>query len=311
MHAFHIFIPPSKNRPNNGKSIYPKVPTVSTYKKTDNGTFAFEKWGKRAQDGKVKPETLRLSRFKLLLDGDSSANSEFADELPLERLIADYLKKVVFVVKKDIDRKYPHSAISSDSFRYCLTIPAMWNDTAKAIMRAAAIKAGLITADDPSDKLILTSEPEAAALDCEHTQTEGSLQDEDVIFICDAGGGTIDLTVYKVHYKDGEKRFEELTRGEGKSCGSSFIDDLARLWFKGHLENIFGFGTVRSHELDEMALQFSTEQKVSLILVFIIIFYLHHVRSISVVKNRILTRTAMLTTTTTTTTMTPIVEETT
>jgi molecular chaperone DnaK (HSP70) len=141
----------------------------------------------------------------------------------------------------------------------------MWDDAAKAIMRVAAIKAGLITADDPPDKLILTSEPEAAALDCEQNQTEGSLQDEDVIFICDAGGGTIDLTVYKVHYKDGEKRFEELTRGEGKSCGSSFIDDLARLWFKGHLEHIFGIASVKSHELDDMTLQFSTEQKVSLI----------------------------------------------
>jgi molecular chaperone DnaK (HSP70) len=62
-------------------------------------------------------------------------------------------------------------------------------------MRTAAIQAGLISAHDPPDRLMITSEPEAGALYCEKSCRESNLMEGDRFMICDAGGGTIDLIV--------------------------------------------------------------------------------------------------------------------
>ena len=71
----------------------------------------------------------------------------------------------------------------------CLTVPAMWSDKAKSTMREAAIKAGLITETDHRDRLMLISEPEAAALYCEKKCDQFNLRHGDRFMICDAGGG--------------------------------------------------------------------------------------------------------------------------
>lgn len=65
----------------------------------------------------------------------------------------------------------------------------MWSDKAKSTMREAAIKAGLITETDHRDRLMLISEPEAAALYCEKKCDQFNLRHGDRFMICDAGGG--------------------------------------------------------------------------------------------------------------------------
>ncbi|KAF9580318.1 Heat shock 70 kDa protein 12A [Lunasporangiospora selenospora] len=74
----------------------------------------------------------------------------------------------------------------------------MWSDGAKNTMRRAAIGAGLIDEGDPPNRLILISEPEAAAMYCERMVERFSLKDGDRFMICDAGGGTVDLIVFEV-----------------------------------------------------------------------------------------------------------------
>jgi molecular chaperone DnaK (HSP70) len=64
----------------------------------------------------------------------------------------------------------------------------MWSDRAKATMREAAIKAGLIEENDHRDRLMLISEPEAAALYCEKKCEQFDLRHGDKFMICDAGG---------------------------------------------------------------------------------------------------------------------------
>lgn len=64
----------------------------------------------------------------------------------------------------------------------------MWSDKAKATMREAAIMAGLIKEDDHRDRLMLISEPEAAALYCEKKCDQFNLKHNDRFMICDAGG---------------------------------------------------------------------------------------------------------------------------
>ena len=64
----------------------------------------------------------------------------------------------------------------------------MWSDKSKSIMRDAAVLAGLTKKDDPRDKLMLISEPEAAALYCERSCDKFDIEEGDNFMICDAGG---------------------------------------------------------------------------------------------------------------------------
>ena len=64
----------------------------------------------------------------------------------------------------------------------------MWSDKSKQAMRDAAILAGIINEDDHLDRLMLISEPEAAAIYCEKTCEQFDMTDGDEFMICDAGG---------------------------------------------------------------------------------------------------------------------------
>lgn len=64
----------------------------------------------------------------------------------------------------------------------------MWSDRSKQAMRMAAIESGIIDKDDHPDRLMLISEPEAAAIYCEQTSDQFDMKDGDEFMICDAGG---------------------------------------------------------------------------------------------------------------------------
>ncbi|KAF9087777.1 Heat shock 70 kDa protein 12A [Mortierella sp. AM989] len=100
----------------------------------------------------------------------------------------------------------------------------MWSDRAKDVMRKAAIRADLITESDHPNRLMLVSEPEAAALYCERECKRYDLLNHERFMICDAGGGTVDLIVYEITISSEGRRLSEVTKGHGASCGSMFID---------------------------------------------------------------------------------------
>lgn len=91
------------------------------------------------------------------------------------------------------------SVFSQQHIQYCLSVPAMWNDQAKAMMRQAALQAGMISPLDPPHRLLLISEPEAAALYCEKKCDQFAIGHGQKFMICDAGGGTVDLIVFEVN----------------------------------------------------------------------------------------------------------------
>jgi hypothetical protein len=139
--------------------------------------------------------------------------------------IADYLGAMHRYVMEEVTKGFAKN-YSADTFRYCLTVPAMWSDKAKNVMRQAAIKAGLVTENDPQDRLLLISEPEAAALYCERMCEQVNLVKGDRMIICDAGGGTVDLITFEIvnENKNSTNRLKEVTKGMGESCGSVFLD---------------------------------------------------------------------------------------
>jgi molecular chaperone DnaK (HSP70) len=95
------------------------------------------------------------------------------------------------------------SSFIIDAADVWLTVPAAWDARGCGIMREAAIEAGLVQSARAGDinwrdRLKIITEPEAAAVHCAHLTDLHRLKPSQNFVVCDAGGGTVDLAVYKV-----------------------------------------------------------------------------------------------------------------
>ncbi|MFE1441748.1 Hsp70 family protein [Streptomyces sp. NPDC058739] len=184
------------------------------------------------------------SRFKMALraDAPSSDVPRFlgslagADRRVVRELITAYLGKMYRTALQEIGATgYRGSALAyeGDDIRWCITVPAIWKDAEKRAMRDAAEAAGL-PADE--ERLLLVSEPEAAAVYCALTsgtllgpaRPEGRL---DVwtagsrFMVVDCGGGTVDITSYQIRAEGaGDDRLSEIGLADGGALGSAYIN---------------------------------------------------------------------------------------
>ncbi|KAG0255140.1 Heat shock 70 kDa protein 12A, partial [Linnemannia exigua] len=203
---------------------YAKTPTLNLYKEV-NGKYKMMEWGWKSKLRMEAPSAskhVQVSQYKPYLDEDLIL-APWKNIVSVSDAISDYLHALHEYVSEKILQEFG-SSYSRKCFRYCLTVPAMWSDKAKDVMRRAAIRANLITEADHPERLMLVSEPEAAALYCERACKQYDLEDGDRFLICDAGGGTVDLIVYDINESSQERRLSEVTKGHGASCGSMFID---------------------------------------------------------------------------------------
>lgn len=145
-------------------------------------------------------------------------------------LIAEYLRWMRKLAVSQISQSLT-AAWDEKEIRWCLTVPAIWSDDAKGLMRQAAIEAGMIDAGAAdASRLNLVLEPEAAAIYCQQ-QTKKSaqfqIQPGRSFMVVDAGGGTVDITTHQVT-QTGE--LDALTEAAGGPFGSMYIDEEFLKW---------------------------------------------------------------------------------
>jgi molecular chaperone DnaK (HSP70) len=207
---------------------YCKTLTQSVYNlKTDkfiHWGFAAEKFMSELSKNEISNFTL-LKYFKM---GLKNKNLKFIEpnskkEYDVIDIIADYLKALFEKIKKDLF-KVLKSTIDVSDIRWCLTIPAVWDDFEKDNMKKAALKAGLINDLNVSEEdFLFVLEPEGAAAYCiEEMKILDILEEDKKILVVDAGGGTVDLTSYCIR----KGILEEWTTGSGNKMGSSVLDEF-------------------------------------------------------------------------------------
>lgn len=123
----------------------------------------------------------------------------------------------------------PQSVALSTPVKYIITVPAMWSDIAVGRTRRCAELAGMGTSLD------IVSEPEAAAIWALQEVPPGSIEIGDIFVVCDAGGGTVDLISYKVTGLRPILRVTMVAPGQGKKCGSSFLNRRFEQFLKAKL----------------------------------------------------------------------------
>ncbi|KAL2815193.1 actin-like ATPase domain-containing protein [Aspergillus granulosus] len=211
-----------------------KAPTQIAYERDDTGR-ATNCWGYL-----IKPSTRRCVWMKLLLDR-KARETEFDDPnlrsdldkkaafLPdgktVEDVTTDFFRELHEFTMQTLSREYPDILLDMTPIRYWFTMPAIWSDQAQMKTLLAAREGGF--GARRVDEVSVISEPEAAAL---ATLTnswphygEAIDPDEECILICDCGGGTVDLTTYKV-VQDDPWELEECYVGNGGKCGAINLD---------------------------------------------------------------------------------------
>ncbi|KAK3586349.1 hypothetical protein CHS0354_027316 [Potamilus streckersoni] len=192
------------------------------------GYEAEEKYANLAADGAAHG-WYYFRRFKMTLFDKMSLKRNFDVEadggktLPAMTVFSSCIKYLVDHLFKTCEDRV--SGVERTDIRWVLTVPAIWNDSAKQFMREAAEKAEI-----PGDQLLMALEPEAASIFCQHlpiqmlSGTEGGFKPFQLgskYLVLDAGGGTIDITVHEVME---DKELRELHRANGGDWGGTKVD---------------------------------------------------------------------------------------
>ncbi len=228
--------PSFRNKWPDTNEFYPKTLTEILF--NPNGSVAA--WGHRAKKrfnqlkeiGEEKGHIF-IDNFKTLLhkSRERDENGPYimreGQKFSVLHLIAEFLKLVKDIALKDIALGLGGEGLLDEKeIRWCLTVPAVWEDDSKQLMRRAAQIAGLIgEGTEEAERLLLVLEPEAAAIHCQQIMLRNNesspLVNGKVIMVVDAGGGTVDITVHEV-VKD--KGLDELIPSGGGLHGSKYVD---------------------------------------------------------------------------------------
>ncbi|KAL7790952.1 actin-like ATPase domain-containing protein [Trichoderma ceciliae] len=188
----------------------------------------------------VEPGMKTYAWTKLLLD-KSSLKSEYDDpdlylssgmeimQLPKGRSAKDvateYLRGVKAMFDEAVREHLGAHEIENLPIDIWLTVPASWSEKAKLLTKSAAVDAGFATR--PMDRIMLISEPEAAAqlaLKSSLHRLESFVKPKTGVMVCDCGGGTVDITTYEVEETNPTLKLREIAVGIAGKCGGTFVD---------------------------------------------------------------------------------------
>lgn len=191
-------------------------------------------------------EFIKVEWFKLHLRPKTLAASHItdADIPPLPRgkkgidVLSDFLRYLFECTRTYIIEANPSGPAFwesvKDNVEFILTHPNGWEGPQQAIMRRAAVVAGLIPdAPHGQARLQFVTEGEASLHFCINKGILGNERQGDGIIIVDAGGGTIDLSAYGK--TSNSNTFEEIAATQCRLQGSVFVGRRARSYLEDAL----------------------------------------------------------------------------
>ncbi|KAF5355161.1 hypothetical protein D9756_005596 [Leucocoprinus leucothites] len=184
------------------------------------------------EEGWVKTKWFKLHLRPKGLDFSSSSIS--LPPLPLQKtvveVLSDFLRYLNECAKQYIQENHP--GVGSDlwtgsEIHYILPHPNGWEGPQRSLMRQAAEMACLVPSGG-RNQLSFVSEGEASLNRCiEKGLLNDSIRGGEGVIIVDAGGGTIDMSVYALDPKSRGKWFEEIAQPQCHLNGSITVTEEA------------------------------------------------------------------------------------
>ncbi|KAG0618894.1 hypothetical protein M758_4G099400 [Ceratodon purpureus] len=232
-----------------GERPYCKTLTGIYYKEI-GGKWVFKSWGFPAR-GEYERDFMALrklrakgpsndpfkptvgtcfTKFKLHLAGRDmgpSSASALPEGITVNVLITDYLREMGALIVHTLQKNYGPQ-LTVKSIQWCVTVPSIWSNAAKATMKMCMAAAGLVDGVHGSPHpLIMVLEPEAASFHCHKVMSEQTLGIGDKLLVADIGGGTADIVVQEVvSVGKNSYRVKEVTTSSGGLCGGTYVDQL-------------------------------------------------------------------------------------
>ncbi|XP_078322009.1 heat shock 70 kDa protein 12B-like isoform X2 [Crassostrea virginica] len=219
----------------NAESVYSKM-----FRDHVNGKFRNDKFPNKSPSDWF---LFRNFKMKLYEKEVLRRNMKIKDEtgkkkLPLRNI---FRESIGFFKRHALEAICKEKDVRSDDIFWVLTVPAIWSEPAKQLMRVAAIEAGI-----PRESLILALEPEAAALFTKEQKLCRQIQDGKVdlvlftpgstFMVIDLGGGTGDITIHEVQ---SDQSLHEKSMATGGAWGGNTINEAFMQIWKDILENRF------------------------------------------------------------------------
>ncbi|KAM9344464.1 heat shock 70 kDa protein 12A-like [Pholidichthys leucotaenia] len=236
----------------------PKAPTCILFDEHEE----FMEFGYRAKVAylKMRDEDTRkklfFDSFKMALYGKklnrnltiTAANGK---QMKAMQVVSETLRFLKEDALNTIAENTAGNKLIASDFTWVLTVPAIWDSSAKQFMREAATQAGIVTTKTEGN-LIIALEPEAASVWCKKLAADGFItlnhdgvtldqQPGTQYIVVDCGGGTIDVTVHEVLPGGSLK---ELHKASGNGLGGQTVDRK----FKEFLREIFCDGVWEEFE---------------------------------------------------------------
>ncbi|KIM24672.1 hypothetical protein M408DRAFT_331646 [Serendipita vermifera MAFF 305830] len=120
---------------------------------------------------------------------------------------------------------------------FVIATPNGWDTTQQAFLRSAAILGGLLPETFPEDRLRFVTEGEASVhYALEYSQSSTWLKKGVIFAVTDAGGSTVDSTLYECKETQPKMILEEVCASECVQAGSVFVDRGAAAMLDRKLE---------------------------------------------------------------------------
>ena len=210
-----------------------KVPTMLLYPHAQDLPTA---WGFRAesQSQQIQDHGAAREWFKTLLDPENFAREkdrypfEYQNHLDVRQWFRDYLRLLYGHLRTTLSSEVPNFNWNLAKIEFLFSVPTTWSPAIVEQYKSLVTEAGFGGAAYSSHSVTVSlTEPEAAAV-YTSTHAAGIFKDGDILVVCDAGGGTTDLSALKV--TDGAagalslKQLKQLETVSGENVGSAAID---------------------------------------------------------------------------------------
>ncbi|KAG9120352.1 hypothetical protein FRC07_004191 [Ceratobasidium sp. 392] len=117
------------------------------------------------------------------------------------------------------------------SMEIVLAHPNGWGPREQGVLRSAAVGAGLTTEANSQRQISFVTEAEASVQFCVGTsQASNFLSSGMNLVVCDAGGSTVDTTVYNVTAVQPTLQMTEIKASACIQAGAIFVDSAAQAW---------------------------------------------------------------------------------
>jgi len=238
-----------------------KIPTIIWYEGNQAVSFGAEALSPHAEEEAEDKHWKLAKYFKLHLHPDDLAAKHglelepLPNGVPLTQIYVDFLKYLLMHTQTYFQDHILDGKTIWQTYKPTLEVviahPNGWGIKEQSFLRSAVVAAGFSTPSDAGTRVHFVTEAEASVHFCTfHTNLGDQLQTGASFAVCDAGGSTVDTTVYSVK-STSPLRLEEIRASDCVQAGAIFIDQKA----KQYLYEILRNAKLAEEEVEEYALR--------------------------------------------------------